>query len=84
MHQTNAALFSDDTNLSCDELSSIQIEKKLNSDLTMVHKWLLANKQINLNKEKTKYMLIGSKERLDTFSNNRPVIYFHRRTDYQL
>jgi hypothetical protein len=41
---------------------------------------MVVGKQINLNKEKTEYMLIGSKQRLDTFSNNRPVISIGEQT----
>ena len=36
--KTNAALFADDTSLSCDGSNYLQIEEKLNSDLESVHK----------------------------------------------
>ena len=56
-------LFADDTNLSCDVLTSRETEAKLNTDLVSVDKWLSANK-LTLNNSKTEFMIIGSRYRL--------------------
>ena len=56
-------LFADDTNLSCDGLTSREIEAKLNTDLVSVDKWLSVNK-LTLNNSKTEFMIIGSRYRL--------------------
>ena len=42
------------------------VEENMNDDLTKITEWLSANK-ITLNKSKTKFMLIGSRQRLNTF-----------------
>ena len=70
LEETQASMFADDTNLSCQGKSSAEIEKKINTDLENVHKWLIANK-LTLNQEKTECMLIGSRQRL---YNNLQVI----------
>ena len=56
-------MFSDDTNVTIEGKSVVEIENKLNIDLEKMHQWFLANK-LTLNKGKTKYMVIGSKQRL--------------------
>ena len=48
-------LFADDTNLSCDGLTSREIEAKLSTDLVSVDKWLSANK-LTLNNSKTEFI----------------------------
>ena len=61
---SNASLFADDTNLTTSGISAEVVQSRLNEDLEKVHRWLLANKLI-LNIEKTEYMLIGSRQRLN-------------------
>ena len=61
---SNASLFADDTNLTTSGISDEVVQSQLNEDLEKVHRWLLANK-LTLNFEKTKYMLIGSRQRLN-------------------
>jgi len=39
----------------------------MNDDLTKITEWLMAYK-LTLNKSKTEFMLIGSKQRLNTFN----------------
>ena len=56
-------MFADDTNVTIEGKSVVEIENKLNIDLEKMHQWFLANK-LTLNKGKTKYMVIGSKQRL--------------------
>jgi hypothetical protein len=38
-------------------------QERINVDLENVHQWLLANK-LTLNKDKTEYMIIGSRQRI--------------------
>ena len=61
---SNASLFADDTNLTTSGISAEVVQSQLNEDLEKVHRWLLANK-LTLNIEKTEYMLIGSRQRLN-------------------
>ena len=39
------------------------LQERINVDLENVHQWLLANK-LTLNKDKTEYMIIGSRQRI--------------------
>ena len=43
------------------------VEENMNDDLTKITEWLSANK-ITLNKSKTEFMLISSRQRLNTFN----------------
>ena len=63
LETTHSNLFVDDKILSCQGHLSIDIEYKLNKDLVNAQKWLSANK-LTLNNEKTKYMIIGYRQRL--------------------
>ena len=51
------SMFADDTNITVAEKSIELTELKLNSDLSKIHTWLLANK-LALNVSKTEYMII--------------------------
>ena len=57
---TKAMLFAPDTNLSCNGLTSREIEAKLNADLKSTDGWLSANK-LTSNNSKTEFMIIGSR-----------------------
>ena len=70
---TKASMFADDTNISCCGGSSVEIEQKLNTDLENVHKWLISNK-LTLNVEKTEYMIIGSRNRLNQIHSNPEIV----------
>ncbi|CAB4037392.1 Hypothetical predicted protein, partial [Paramuricea clavata] len=61
---SNASLFADDTNLTTSGISAEVVQSQLNEDLKKVHGWLLANK-LTLNIEKTEYMLIDPRQRLN-------------------
>ncbi|CAB3988724.1 Hypothetical predicted protein, partial [Paramuricea clavata] len=61
-------MFADDTNISTHGSSAAEIQEQLNHDLDNIHQWLLANKH-TLNKEKTEYMVIGSRQRLSKVLN---------------
>ena len=56
-------MFADDTNISTCGKSVTDIQEHLNHDLENIHQWLLANK-LTLNKKKTEYMIIGSRQKL--------------------
>ncbi len=71
---TKANMFADDTNLTTASLNKEELQRRLNSDLELMHNWLLANK-LTLNKEKTEYMLIGSHQRLSTVETD-PILEF--------
>ena len=63
LRTTTASLFADDTNMTAGGCSIIDIQTKLNNDLKNIHHWLLANK-LTLNKDKTEYMIVGSRQRI--------------------
>ncbi|CAB4029703.1 Hypothetical predicted protein [Paramuricea clavata] len=67
---TSATMFADDTSLSCNRLSSADIESKLNHDLEIIHTWLTANK-LTLNCKKAEYMIIGSRQKLNSIAQIR-------------
>ena len=67
-------MFADDTNLTINGSSLDEVENKLNIELEKVHQWLVTNK-LTLNKEKTEYMIIGSRQRLEKIEND-PEIKF--------
>jgi hypothetical protein len=75
----HASMFADDTNLACEGVSSEQIEQKLNNDLNNVQTWLSCNK-LTLNKEKTEYMIIGSRLKLNNLSRNPNIVIEHSHT----
>ena len=69
---TSANMFADDTNITTKGSNVEDIQTRLNDDLEQIHQWLLANKLI-LNKDKTEYMIIGSRQRLSKIETD-PVI----------
>ena len=64
LESIGAALFADDTSLSCHGNTSTELETKLNIDLHHIYNWLLANK-LTLNKDKTEYIIVGFRQRLE-------------------
>ena len=56
-------MFADDTNISTNGKTNDELQERINVDLENVHQWLLANK-LTLNKDKTEYMIIGSRQRI--------------------
>jgi hypothetical protein len=63
-----ASMFADDTNISTYGTSAVEIQEHLNHDLENIHQWMLANR-LTLNKEKTEYMIIGSRQKLSKIIN---------------
>lgn len=59
-------MYADDTHLTFDSNDIIRLERGLNEDLAEVNEWLIANK-LTLNKSKTEFMLIRSRQRISTF-----------------
>ena len=66
-------MFADDTNMHCKKDSAADIEAVINSDLNNVHQWLLSNK-LTLSVEKTEYMIIGSRQRLNQILTNPDIV----------
>ena len=62
-------MYADDTHLTFAGNNVDIIEQKLNQDLISVSNWLVANKP-TLNKSKTEFMVIGSRQRLGTFDRS--------------
>ena len=62
-------MYADDTHLTLAGNSVDSIELNLNEDLASVSEWLTANK-LTLNKSKTEFMIIGSRQRLKTLPDS--------------
>ena len=69
---TKTSMFADDTNMYCQADSTADIEAMINFDLNNVHQWLLSNK-LTLSVEKTDYMIIGSRQRLNQIQLKLPI-----------
>lgn len=63
-----ARLFADDSHLTYASNNISDINIKFNEDLASVSEWLSANR-LTLNQTKTEFMLIGSRQRINTFSS---------------
>ena len=62
-------MYADDTHLTCAGDCVDNRQLYLNLDLENVHNWLRANK-VTLNRTKTEFMLIGSRQRLSTLTDS--------------
>ena len=60
-------MYADDTPLTFASNNVVHLEEYMNDDLTKITEWLTANK-LTLNKSKTVFKLIGSRQRLNTFN----------------
>ena len=69
MENSHAAMYADDTNITLRSSSLIHVEEALNCELENIHHWLLSNK-LKLNVEKTEYMIIGTRQRLNNLSQD--------------
>ena len=63
-------MFADDTNITFAASTLIDLENGLNSELRSLNQWLISNK-LSLNVVKTEFMVIGSKQRLYSLSDNQ-------------
>ena len=66
---SSASIFANDTNISTSGKTRDELQERLNADLENVHQWLLASK-LTLNKNKTEYMIIGSRQRISSLITN--------------
>ena len=60
-------MYADDTHLTYADNDICSIETSLNQDLSNINRWLIANK-LTLNMTKTEFMLIGSRQKLNSLS----------------
>ena len=60
-------MYADDTHLTYADNDICSIEASLNQDLSNINRWLIANK-LTLNMTKTKFMLIGSRQKLSSLA----------------
>ena len=60
-------MYADDTHLTYADNYICSIEASLNQDLSNINRWLIANK-LTLNMTKTEFMLIGSRQKLNSLS----------------
>ena len=63
-------MFADDTNITFAASTLSDLENGLNSELRSLNIWLISNK-LSLNVAKTEFMVIGSNQRLNSFSDNQ-------------
>ena len=56
-------IFADDTNITVSADSLTRLENKINLDLENLNRWLVANR-LSLSVAKTKFMVIGSRQRI--------------------
>ncbi|CAB4021146.1 Hypothetical predicted protein [Paramuricea clavata] len=69
LSEHQSGMYADDTNLTYSGSDTNSIQFHLNEDLENINEWLISNK-LTLNMTKTEYMLIGSRQRLSTLSDN--------------
>ena len=62
-------MYADDTHITYASTDLHSIQSSLTCDLNNIHKWLLCHK-LTLNMTKTEFMLIGSRQKLSTFSES--------------
>ena len=60
-------MYADDTHLTYADNDVYSLEASLNQDLLNISNWLIANK-LTLNRTKTEFMLIGSRQKLNSLS----------------
>ena len=70
---SSASMFADNTNISTNGKTNDELQERINVDLENIHQWLLANK-LTLNKDKTEYMIIGSRQRISNLVLTEPKI----------
>ena len=61
-------MYDDDTHITYASVDVNLIQSNLNHDLDNLNKWLISNR-LTLNSAKTEFMLIGSRQKLNTLSN---------------
>ena len=66
-------LFADDTSKSCASNSLDEIQYAIKSDLENLNNWLVADK-LSLNKAKTEFMIIGSRQKINVTQNDLTIV----------
>ena len=61
-------MYADDTHITCADSDLHLIQSSLSHDLEKLSKWLVTNR-LTLNATKTEFMLIGSRQTLNTLSD---------------
>ena len=74
LKHTSVTLFADDTALYCSTKSSTHLQQMLNEDLASVAEWLNDHK-LTLNVAKSKFMIIGTSQRLNSLKKFSLQIY---------
>ena len=72
LNQSSAEMYADDTNLTAFSNDLHSLQTILNSELNNIHQWLVANK-LTLNVDKTEYMIIGTRQKLNHLSHDMEV-----------
>jgi hypothetical protein len=62
-------MYADDTNVTFAASNMIDLESQINSELKSINLWLRANK-LSLNVAKTEFMVISSRQKLQSFNDN--------------
>ena len=73
MSHCEPRIYADDTHLTYADNNVGSIESCLSEDLLNVHTWLNANK-LTLDMTKTEFMLIGSRQRLNTIAASPTIL----------
>ena len=73
LQHTNASLYADDTQFYAASDNADELNSKLNTDLSSLNEWLMANK-LNLHPDKTKCMYVGTRQRLSNFSSSTDIV----------
>ena len=68
LQNASSRMFADDTNISLTAKTLTELKLEINPELSNLNRWLKANK-LSLNVAKTELMIIGSRQRLDTQSD---------------
>ena len=63
LKRASPRMFADDTNISIAAKSVAELDLMINSEMKNLHQWLITNR-LSLNVAKTKFMIIGSRQRL--------------------
>ena len=64
LKQSSAEMYADDSNWTASSNDLYSLQTILNSELTNINQWLVANK-LTLNVDKTEYMIIGTRQKLN-------------------
>ena len=70
---TYPRVFADDSNITFAASTSNDLEKGLNTELRSLNQWLISNK-LSLNVAKNEFTVIGSNQRLHSFSDDKEAV----------